>query len=121
MQPSTRTPEGEDNTCHVCGHAVRIEPSIPPGDAPCPYCGALLWFGDGKIDSIEASQAALQWASANAAIEANNLVAARRCLRRAIALDPSNTVFKETLASVEARMKEEGRRKRRRLERPQPS
>jgi signal recognition particle subunit SRP54 len=24
---------------------MRIEPSRPPGDAPCPYCGHLLWFG----------------------------------------------------------------------------
>ena len=23
---------------------VRIEPSRPPGDAPCPACGHLLWF-----------------------------------------------------------------------------
>jgi hypothetical protein len=28
----------------VCGAAVRIEPSQPFGDAPCPACGALLWF-----------------------------------------------------------------------------
>ena len=23
---------------------LRIEPSRPPGDAPCPACGSLLWF-----------------------------------------------------------------------------
>jgi signal recognition particle subunit SRP54 len=23
---------------------VRIDPSRPPGDAPCPHCGHLLWF-----------------------------------------------------------------------------
>jgi hypothetical protein len=28
----------------VCGKAVIIEPSTPPGDAPCPHCGHLLWF-----------------------------------------------------------------------------
>jgi hypothetical protein len=44
MMPSSRTPEGEDNFCPVCGHAVRIEPSRPPGDAPCPDCGSFLWF-----------------------------------------------------------------------------
>ncbi len=44
MKPSSRTPEGEDNICPVCGHAVRIEPSRPPGDAPCPDCGYLMWF-----------------------------------------------------------------------------
>ena len=44
MTVSSRTPEGEPGRCPVCGHAVRVEPSRPPGDAPCPACGALLWF-----------------------------------------------------------------------------
>jgi signal recognition particle GTPase len=32
------------NVCPVCGHHVRIAPSQPAGDAPCPRCGHLLWF-----------------------------------------------------------------------------
>jgi len=44
MKPSSRTPEGESNQCPICGKEVRIEPSRPPGDAPCPNCGHLLWF-----------------------------------------------------------------------------
>jgi len=44
MTTSTRTPEGEPNKCPVCGEKVRLEPSRPPGDAPCPRCGTLLWF-----------------------------------------------------------------------------
>jgi len=44
MLPSSRTPEGSPNRCPVCGNQVRIEPSTPPGDAPCPCCGHLLWF-----------------------------------------------------------------------------
>jgi acyl carrier protein len=28
----------------VCGAYVQVEPSRPPGDAPCPNCGTLLWF-----------------------------------------------------------------------------
>jgi hypothetical protein len=44
MEPASRTPEGETNHCPVCGHEVRLEPSRPPGDAPCPCCGHLLWF-----------------------------------------------------------------------------
>jgi eukaryotic-like serine/threonine-protein kinase len=44
MEPSTRTPEGEPNCCPVCGKSLCIEPSRPPGDAPCPHCGHLLWF-----------------------------------------------------------------------------
>jgi len=23
---------------------MRIDPTIPPGDAPCPHCGSLVWF-----------------------------------------------------------------------------
>jgi hypothetical protein len=44
MVISSRTPEGEDNRCPVCGNALRLEPSRPPGDAPCPHCAVLLWF-----------------------------------------------------------------------------
>jgi hypothetical protein len=41
---SSRTPEGVPNRCPVCGSKVRIEPSSPARDAPCPVCGSLMWF-----------------------------------------------------------------------------
>jgi Zn-dependent protease len=44
MEPSSRTPEGKPNRCSVCGKDLRLEPSYPSGDAPCPHCGHLLWF-----------------------------------------------------------------------------
>jgi hypothetical protein len=44
MTPSSRTPEGEPNRCPFCNRELRIEHSNPPGDAPCPYCGCLVWF-----------------------------------------------------------------------------
>ena len=44
MEISSRTPEGEPNRCPVCGKTVRLEPSGPIGDAPCPHCGHLLIF-----------------------------------------------------------------------------
>jgi anti-sigma B factor antagonist len=44
MVISSRTPEGQPNHCPVCGSHLRIEPSDPAGDAPCPQCGHLLWF-----------------------------------------------------------------------------
>jgi hypothetical protein len=44
MIPSSRTPEGQPCRCPVCHREVRIEPSFPTGDAPCPHCGHLLWF-----------------------------------------------------------------------------
>lgn len=44
MVISSRTPEGEPNRCPICGAVIKIEPSVPPGDAPCPDCGHLVWF-----------------------------------------------------------------------------
>ena len=44
MNPATRTPEGEPNRCPLCGNDIVLVPSHPPGDAPCPHCGQLLWF-----------------------------------------------------------------------------
>jgi acyl carrier protein len=44
MVISSRTPEGEPNSCPVCHATINIEPSQPSGDAPCPNCGHLLWF-----------------------------------------------------------------------------
>lgn len=44
MVISSRTPEGTPNRCPVCGDRLKIEPSNPAGDAPCPRCGHLLWF-----------------------------------------------------------------------------
>jgi hypothetical protein len=44
MTVSSRTPEGIPNRCPVCGSEMRIEPSMPGGDAPCPKCGSLVWF-----------------------------------------------------------------------------
>jgi hypothetical protein len=42
----SRTPEGDPNDCPICGHDVRIEPSLGTRDAPCPSCGHLLWFAE---------------------------------------------------------------------------
>lgn len=44
MVVSSRTPDGLPNRCPVCESPFRLEPSIPPGDAPCPRCGSLVWF-----------------------------------------------------------------------------
>src|SRR5262249_44377090 len=44
MEPSSRTPEGRPNVCPLCGRKVKISPSHPTSDAPCPHCGHLLWF-----------------------------------------------------------------------------
>ncbi len=45
MNISSRTPNGDWNSCPVCGHHCKIVPACTPSrDAPCPRCGALLWF-----------------------------------------------------------------------------
>src|SRR5579864_6191239 len=44
MEISSRTPEGIPNRCPVCRNEVKVDPSTPTGDAPCPHCGTLLWF-----------------------------------------------------------------------------
>jgi anti-sigma B factor antagonist len=53
MVISSRTPEGRPNACPVCGSLVRIEPSDPSGDAPCPCCGHLLWFAWEDLGPIQ--------------------------------------------------------------------
>ena len=53
MVISSRTPEGKPNLCPVCGSGIKIEPSDPAGDAPCPKCGNLLWFAwDDSADIV---------------------------------------------------------------------
>lgn len=49
MNISSQTPEGDPNRCPVCGRELRLEPSRPPGDAPCPSCGTLVWFAVPEI------------------------------------------------------------------------
>jgi hypothetical protein len=50
MNIASRTPEGEGNHCGVCGNELILDPSRPPGDAPCPCCGTLVWFKDPIAD-----------------------------------------------------------------------
>jgi acyl carrier protein len=39
---SSRTPEGRDSRCPLCGAETAIEYSLAD-DATCPNCGSLLW------------------------------------------------------------------------------
>jgi hypothetical protein len=52
MDIASRTPEGDFNRCPVCLNGLVIDPSRPPGDAPCPHCGTLVWFGPKKVEAI---------------------------------------------------------------------
>lgn len=78
MQPSSRTPDGKDGFCKICGQGVRISPSLPAGDATCPSCGTLLWF-----DMAE-------------------LVAARDTLMKALSLCPSNETYRRLLDTIDS-------------------
>ena len=49
MVIASRTPEGSPNRCPVCNNEVKIDPSKPTLDAPCPHCGHLLWFTADKL------------------------------------------------------------------------
>jgi hypothetical protein len=47
---SSRTPEGDPNTCPICLKELRIDPStVPIRDAPCPHCGHLLRFDEPSL------------------------------------------------------------------------
>jgi hypothetical protein len=61
MEIASRTPEGLPNRCPVCGNDVKIEPSTPGGDAPCPHCGTLLWFVSTDDGSLMFSALALRF------------------------------------------------------------
>lgn len=39
----SRTPEGWESRCPLCGAESKLEYSEPAGDATCPRCGCLLW------------------------------------------------------------------------------
>lgn len=118
MTPSSRTPEGDDNTCGVCGHEVRIEPTRPPGDATCPHCGALLWFADKQADSPATAKAAMHWRRAQVALGAENWQAAERSLNKAASLDPENEGFRQELDRVRQKLAALRPTKRRRKRQP---
>ncbi len=88
MSVSSRTPEGDSNRCPVCGRDVRLEPSWPPGDAPCPACGSLLWFpGPADLPPALSESADSAFEPHGELIPANGsapipLVRARLCLGR---------------------------------------
>jgi hypothetical protein len=50
MRVSSRTPEGSPGRCPICGRTIRVDPSRPSLDAPCPHCGSLVWFGRPQPD-----------------------------------------------------------------------
>lgn len=75
MTISSRTPEGDSNRCLICQQRLRIDPTRPPGDAPCPHCGALVWFDEVKkvtLDKPSASADALLWIDEKKEVQRDN-------------------------------------------------
>jgi len=57
MTISSRTPEGQPNRCPVCRRRLRLSPSWPSADAPCPHCGSLVCFPAAKTSGATAGPA----------------------------------------------------------------
>ena len=57
MTISSRTPEGQPNRCPVCRRRLRLSPSWPSPDAPCPHCGSLVWFPAAHTPRVTAGPA----------------------------------------------------------------
>jgi predicted RNA binding protein YcfA (HicA-like mRNA interferase family) len=76
MQISSRTPEGTPNRCPICGATPRIEPSKPAGDAPCPQCGALLWFNGATSSARRRAKAKWPFVLGTVAAAAASVIAA---------------------------------------------
>ncbi len=74
MKASTRTPEGDPNRCTVCGKAFVLEPSTPPGDGTCPYCGHLLWWFRARLsNTLDVPSQQVSLASSFQALGADSL------------------------------------------------
>jgi hypothetical protein len=109
MNISSRTPEGEPNSCPICGNDVRMEPSSGFRDAPCPHCGHLLRFlpegryelatpGASEEDGVQRTQRCLQklFEHAGKQIAQGNHDYAAELLSQCILGDPGNVIYVRT-------------------------
>src|SRR5689334_365571 len=55
MESTSTDPDGRRKRCDVCGHLVRVHPSVA-GDSTCPRCGSLLWHPHSKEGLIRSVQ-----------------------------------------------------------------
>ena len=44
MSRPAPTRQGVPARCPACAAVICMEPARPVGEAPCPYCGRMLWF-----------------------------------------------------------------------------
>ncbi len=98
MKPSSRTPEGEPNRCPACGKLARIAPSRPPGDAPCPHCGYLLWFpSQDELDSQGLRQLRRRFQQAKARLAQGDEEVVILMLGDCVLGDPSEVIYAQSL------------------------
>lgn len=95
MEPSSRTPEGVPNRCPMCAKEVRIEPSRPRGDAPCPHCGHLLWFDLNVPEGTAETGRRLDFSFQHAQEQSRqgNYDYARELFAQCVLSEPSNLLF----------------------------
>lgn len=101
MATPTRTPEGESNYCPVCGHVVCVEPSRPPGDAPCPFCGTLLWYVPGISGPVPTA-----WEYGVKLIQEGDRNAGLQLLLNVVAHRPNDVERRRELRTLNARARE---------------
>lgn len=102
MRPSSRTPEGKPNRCPVCGNEIRIDPSSPADDAPCPHCGHLLWFptlavrrvliaddDNARVECLKASLGDMDLETIVATDAEEILASVKRCRPAVLLLNPA--------------------------------
>ncbi len=100
MQPSSRTPDGKDGFCKICGQCVRISPSLSTGDATCPNCGVLLWLDTPDSSSNLQNLPSNTFGNFSLA----DLAAARGTLMNAVSLSPSNEMYRKLLNAVDSKI-----------------
>jgi tetratricopeptide (TPR) repeat protein len=104
MQPSSRTPEGEPGRCSICGKEFCLDPSRPPGDAPCPNCGSLTWFGPrpkGPSQSADPARSDALLRHGCKAIEEGNFDYAVHLLRAIVRRAPDRLDYRKALRKAE--------------------
>ena len=89
---SSRTPEGQPNKCPICGHQLRLEPSLQR-DGTCPRCSCLMWFSESQSLSKGSIEELGQ-----------SLVMFQKCVQ----LVPSNVTYRQLLRSVECLLFDQG-------------
>ncbi|MBL8818533.1 MAG: hypothetical protein JNL58_21070 [Planctomyces sp.] len=97
MQPSSRTPDGNDGYCIICGQFVRLAPSVTAGDATCPCCGVLLWFDRAE----ESSTLMKKRREVLTALSSSELAAAKDVLLQASSGDAEDSAIRDFLHAID--------------------